>query len=159
MKKKDTPMQNDGADQLMSAEEGNSGENGAQNDGDAVSGENSEDTAEGDKNQDADNGEENQESGGEVSEPEPPKILTAICPILYLSHQYKVGEELPANDPGMVEAWTAAGTAAWLPVKEPVAKAKPRTAEPGLPGQAAVSESEDGDNLAGKIPKTSTRKG
>ena len=140
MKKKDTPMQNDGA---------------------AVSGENQE--AGGDNDQDADNWESDQESSDAddsgASEPEPPKILTAICPILYLSHQYKVGEELPANDPGMVEAWTAAGTAAWLPVREPVAKAKPRTAEPGLPGQAAVSESEDGDNLAGKIPKTSTRKG
>ncbi len=164
MKKKDAPMQNNGADQLVNAEEGNSGEKGMHNDGAAVSGEDQEDAAGGDKDHDADNGEENQESGGDaddgdVSEPEPPKSLTAICPILYLSHQYKVGEELPANDPGMVEAWTAAGTAAWLPVKEPAAKAKPRTAEPGLPGQAAFSESEDGDNLAGKIPKTSARKG
>ncbi|MCM1412527.1 MAG: hypothetical protein NC305_18585 [Lachnospiraceae bacterium] len=161
MKKKDTPIQNDGADQPMDTE--NSGEKTVQDEGATVSGRSLEDTAGGDKDQDADNGEENQESGdaddNEDSEPELPKILTAICPILYLSHQYKVGEELPANDPGMVEAWTAAGTAAWLPVREPAAKAKPRTAEPGLPGQAAVSESEDGDNLAGKIPKTSARKG
>lgn len=159
MKKKDVPIQNDGANQLMNTE--NSGEKAVQDGGAAVSGDNPEDTAGGDKDQDADNGEGNLESGDadDSKDPELPKILTAICPILYLSHQYKVGEELPANDPGMVEAWTAAGTAAWLPVGEPAAKAKPRTAEPGLPGQAAVSESEDGDNLAGKIPKTSARKG
>ncbi len=163
MRKKDTPMQNDGTDQLMDAEEGNPGGKGAQNDGTAVSSDNQEDAAGGDKEQDADNGEKNQESGGDaddggVSEPEPPKILTAICPILYLSRQYRVGEELPANDPGMVEAWTVAGTAAWLPARGSAAKAKLRTAEPGLSGQAAVSESEDGDNLAGKIPKTSARR-
>ena len=141
MKKKDTLIQNDGAEQPTNTE--NSGEKAVQENGAAVSGDSQEGTAGGDKNQDTDNGEGNQESGvaddGEVSEPELPKILTALYPILYLSHQYKVGEELPANDPGMVEAWTAAGTAAWLPIREPAVKAKPQTAEPGLPGQAAVS--------------------
>lgn len=142
MKKKDTLIQDDGA---------------------AVYGDNQEDTADGDKDQDADNGEGKQESGdadnNEDSETELPQILTATCPILYLSHQYKVGEALPTNDPRMMEAWIAAGTAVWLPVKAPAAKAELWTAEPGLPGRAAVSESEDGDNLAGKIPKTSARKG
>ncbi len=158
MGKKNTSVQKDGDHPLMD------GDKTMQNNETAVAGENQEATAGGDKDQDSDKGEENQENSSdtdnsEVSEPEQPKSLTAIYPILYLSHQYKVGEELPANNPEMVEAWTAAGTAAWLPVKEPAVKAKPRTAEPGLPGQAAVSESEDGDNLAGKVPKTSARKG
>lgn len=43
------------------------------------------------------------------------KILTATYPILYLSHQYRIGDVLPANDPEMVKAWLAAKTAAWTP--------------------------------------------
>ena len=38
------------------------------------------------------------------------------------------------------------------------AKARPRTAEPGQPGVAVASESEDGENLVGKVPKTTSRK-
>ena len=37
--------------------------------------------------------------------------IIAIHPILYLSKQYKVGDELPANDHEMVEAWLKAKTA------------------------------------------------
>ena len=146
MRKKDTPMQNDGTDQLMDAEEGNPGGKGVQNDGTAVSSDNQEDAAGGDKEQDADNGEKNQESGGDaddggVSEPEPPKILTAICPILYLSRQYRVGEELPANAPGMVEAWTVAGTAA----------ATAGTAALGKLAQEAISAYSDYEQLVGGV--------
>ena len=36
--------------------------------------------------------------------------LIATYPILYLSKQYEVGDELPANDPKMVEAWLEAKT-------------------------------------------------
>lgn len=86
------------------------------------------------------------------------KILAAVYPILYLSHQYNVGDELPANDPGMVEAWLCAGTAAWIQLVPKSPMAKLRTAEPGLPGRTVSSEFEDGDNLAGKVPKTSARK-
>ena|GEM_PF-4296837 len=39
--------------------------------------------------------------------------LKAIYPILYLSHQYAPGDELPANDPDMTKAWITAGTAEW----------------------------------------------
>ncbi len=88
-----------------------------------------------------------------------PKHLVAICPILYLSHQYKVGETLPANNPDMVEAWLAAKTAVWVNDEQTkaLAKARPATAEPGQPGVAVASESEDGDDLAGKVPKTNRR--
>lgn len=102
-----------------------------------------------------------QENNTEDEDQEPEevlKILTALYPILYLSHQYKVGDELPANDPGMVEAWLQAGTAAWIQTVGESPKAKPRTAEPGLPGEAVPSEAEDGDDLAGKIPKTFGRR-
>ena len=60
----------------------------------------------------------------------------------------------------MVEAWLAAGTAVWTDddkAKAP-AKARPATAEPGQAGVAVASESEDGNNLAGKVPKTASRK-
>ena len=39
---------------------------------------------------------------------------------------------------------------------EPV-KGVPQTAEPGLAGKAAASESEDGVDLVGKVPKTAAR--
>ncbi|RKJ17810.1 hypothetical protein D7X48_20820 [bacterium D16-50] len=78
--------------------------------------------------------------------------------MLYLSHQYKVGDALPANNPGMVEAWLCAGTAAWIRPAGESSKAKPRTAEPGLPGQTVSSEAEDGDDLAGKVPESFGRK-
>lgn len=107
-----------------------------------------------------DQGQENDsEREGEDQEQEGvPKILTALYPILYLSHQYKVGDALPTNDLNMAEAWLKAGTAAWIQPAGESPKAKPRTAEPGLSGQAVYSEAEDGDVLAGKIPKTFGRK-
>ena len=39
--------------------------------------------------------------------------LIAIYPILYRSHQYEIGEELPADDSEMVQAWLDAKTAIW----------------------------------------------
>ena len=94
-----------------------------------------------------------------VEEEEAPKKLVAIYPILYHSHQYKVGDTLPANNSVMVEAWLEAGTAKWIADEtNNKAMARPRTAEPGLPGEAVASESEDGDNLVGKVPKSSSRR-
>lgn len=87
------------------------------------------------------------------------KVLVAVYPILFLSHQYKVGDVLPTNYQDMVEAWLEAGTAVWKDAEAPKAnavKARPKTAEPGLPGAAVASETED--NLAGKVPKTAARK-
>lgn len=97
------------------------------------------------------------EEGG-AEEGNIPKELIAVYPILYLSHQYKVGDRLPANDPDMVQAWLDAGTAAWRSAAVVRPKARPVTAEPGLPGQAACSGAGDGDNLAGKIPGTAGRR-
>lgn len=112
------------------------------------------------------------------------KELIAVCPVLFLSHQYKVGDVLPANYPDMVQAWLEAGTAVWkgdekeenvteVPImeepeaeeskaEEPITKepvtAKPATAEPGLSGATVASEAENGENLVGKVPKTGRRK-
>lgn len=87
------------------------------------------------------------------------KSLVATYPILYHSHQYAVGDTLPVNDTAMVEAWIEAGTAVWSDGEEKstAAKAVPKTAEPGLSGKAAGSET-DGDDLVGKVPKTPARK-
>ncbi|NFH90879.1 hypothetical protein FDA33_11830 [Clostridium botulinum] len=41
------------------------------------------------------------------------KKLVATYPILFESHQYKIGEELPASNHDMVKTWLYAGTAKW----------------------------------------------
>lgn len=85
--------------------------------------------------------------------------LTAKQDILFESKIYAPGEELPTKSETMVKAWLEAGTAVWIDdeskIKAP--KASPKTAEAGLPGVAVASESEDGDNLSGKVPKTAAR--
>lgn len=85
------------------------------------------------------------------------KVLVAVYPILFLSHQYKVGDILPTNYPAMVEAWIEAGTAVWRKEEQEAPKAKQATSEPGLSGEAVSSESESGENLVGKVPKTRAR--
>ena len=92
--------------------------------------------------------------------------LTAQKSILFESKIYAPGDSLPTKNPAMVEAWLEAGTAVWIGEKEveiieerkTTGKARPRTAEPGLPGMAVASESENGENLVGKVPKTAVRK-
>lgn len=88
------------------------------------------------------------------------KALTAQKSILFESKMYNPGDKLPTHNASMVEAWLAAGTAVWIndEAKRTTTKARPRTAEPGLPGVTVVSESEDGDDLVGKVPKTTRRK-
>lgn len=96
--------------------------------------------------------------------------LIAKYPILYLSKQYDIGDELIANNPEMVSAWIEAGTAEWVEESEPdaddtvdgksedelpLATATPVVAEAGLAGDAIGSETEE--NLVGKIPKTPAR--
>lgn len=39
--------------------------------------------------------------------------LYAKADILYCSHQYSMGEELPTDNQEMVDAWLRAGTAEW----------------------------------------------
>ena len=147
-KNENISAQNDVAEQMAGDSENTQGGD------DVASGENQEaEGGNGGENQDGD------DTGGEDPAQEyVPKILTAVYPILYLSHQYKVGEELPANNPGMVEAWLDAGTAAWIQPVEKSPKARPMAAEPGLFGQAVPSEAENVDNLAGKVPRTKKRK-
>lgn len=96
---------------------------------------------------------------GETQEPEDaPKDLIAIYPILYHSHQYKIGNTLPANDPEMVKAWLDAGTAKWEMLDENKVKVRPGTALPGLPGRATYSKAGSGDDLAGRIPERGSGK-
>lgn len=87
------------------------------------------------------------------------KKLIAQQYILFESKMYSPEDELPTKNPVMVQAWLDAGTAIWIDdeEKKPSVKAIPRTAEPGVAGAAISSESEDGDNLVGKVPKTSAR--
>ena len=64
--------------------------------------------------------------------------LIAIYPILYRSRQYEIGEELPADDSEMVQAWLDAKTAVW------------QDSTPKVKGEAD-------ENLVGRIPKTPAR--
>lgn len=88
------------------------------------------------------------------------KTLTAQRSILFENRIYAPGEKLPTHNAAMVDAWLSAGTAVWIDSEDTKApaKAKPRTAEPGLAGEALASESEDGENLVGKVPTTTRRK-
>ena len=79
--------------------------------------------------------------------------LIALRPVLYLSHQYDTGDELPVTNQKMVNAWLEAKSAKaveddYAEKKSP--KAKPVTAEAGV-----VGKSNDGNDseLIGKIPK------
>lgn len=81
--------------------------------------------------------------------------LVAIYPILYRSHQYEIGDTLPADDQSMVQAWIDAKTAMWQEETVPGAKAKPVTAQVGLAGQSPNGET--ADNVAGRVPKTPAR--
>lgn len=87
------------------------------------------------------------------------KKLVAKSFILYNSTNYKPGDELPANNAAMVDAWLSAGTACWMTEgdKESV-KARTATAEPGLAGLAIGSDADNGENLVGRVPKTAARK-
>ena len=76
-------------------------------------------------------------------------------PILYRSHQYEVGDSLPADDESMVQAWLDAGTAVWSEGKQEKAKATPATATAGLAGESKNGETPE--NVVGRVPKTPTR--
>ena len=78
--------------------------------------------------------------------------LVATYPILYRSHQYEVGDSLPADDESMVQAWLDAGTAVWSEGKQEKAKA---TATAGLAGESKNGETPE--NVVGRVPKTPTR--
>ena len=88
------------------------------------------------------------------------QVLTAKNSILFESKIYAPGDKLPTHNAVMLEAWLTAGTAVWIDDEaiSTKAKARPKTAEPGLAGATVASESEDGDNLVGKVPKTTRRK-
>ncbi len=96
---------------------------------------------------------QNPEDGDQEPE-DAPKVLMAVYPILYHSHQYKIGDTLPANDPEMVKAWLDAGTAAWQTLGGESPQARFETAIPGLPGRTAGY----GEGLVGRIPENGSRK-
>ena len=83
--------------------------------------------------------------------------LTARFPVLYRSVQYEAGDPLPADNSAMVEAWLETGAAFWLDneaVKE-APKAKPATAQAGLPGKSSDG---DPEALVGRVPDKPERK-
>ena len=86
------------------------------------------------------------------------KVLVAQVYILYLAHHYKPGEEIPASDLDMVNAWLEAGSVQWVPISEFARdKAYPMTAIDGMYGTATCSDSDDGMNIVGRVPINSAR--
>ena len=107
------------------------------------------------------------------------KRLIATYPILYLATQYEIGDEIPANNPKMVDAWIKAGTAKWQEdeildegleegaegtatmatpkdgVETLPSFATPVSNEVGLEGDAVNAETTE--NLVGRVPKTPVR--
>ena len=84
--------------------------------------------------------------------------LRAILPILHRSTQYRPGDTLPADDARTVDAWIEAGSATWVDDEEPAApaaKAKCKTAQPGITGKSSDG---DPEALAGRIPDKPERK-
>lgn len=79
-----------------------------------------------------------------------PKLI-AKRPILYLAHQYKIGDELPQKS-NMEEAWIETESAAWEEdqVAEKTKKARSVVAQPGISGKSS-----DGDPnaLIGRVSK------
>ena len=76
--------------------------------------------------------------------------------MLYLAHQYAAGDELPTNNPNMMEIWLASGAAAWIEA-EPTStadKAVPATAPAGMFG---LSSDGDPEALVGRITPTEAR--
>ena len=85
--------------------------------------------------------------------------LTAVFPVLFKNHNYEPGDELPADDEGLVKDWICNGTAVWKEDSEPerlAVKAKPATALPGITGDAGPSAGA-GQDLAGKVPSRKLR--
>ena len=81
-------------------------------------------------------------------------ILKAKLPVLYASRQYRPGDTLPVTNAMLVDAWLESGAAQWAddedkPIKK-APKAKPATAEAGLPGKSSDG---DPEALVGKVPK------
>lgn len=85
--------------------------------------------------------------------------LKALRPVLYLAHQYDMGDELPVNNPDMVDAWLEAGSAEWraegIPIESSAPKAIPAAA---LAGQPGISDRGTEGDLTWRIPETPERK-
>lgn len=102
---------------------------------------------------------ETEGEGQQTTDPEETvSVLIAQTYILYNSKHYKPGDVLPANDPDMLLAWIDAGTAAWVDAKElEREKAIPVTAVAGIYGSSTSSDSDNGENLVGRVPANSSR--
>jgi hypothetical protein len=90
------------------------------------------------------------------------KKLIAKIPILYLTKQYKPGEEIPANDPDMVEAWLENNAASWVednpekeetPIEEGLEKEEISAEENPIKEETLVK-----DNTENEIPEHETIK-
>lgn len=82
--------------------------------------------------------------------------LTARLPVLYLSRQYRPGDELPATDSALVDAWLESGAAYWADDEDTqtAPKVTAAAAEAGMPGKSSDA---DPEALVGKVPPRKKR--
>ncbi len=85
------------------------------------------------------------------------KKLIALRPVLYLSHQYEAGEELPASDATMVDAWLEAESAKWEEDAQEAKKAPKAKAAAATAGVTGLSSDGDPEAMAGRITTTPER--
>ena len=91
------------------------------------------------------------------------KRLIALRPVLYLSKQYSIGDELPVNDAPMVDAWIRAKSAKWdegtgaAPDPAPViSDTVPEASEPEPEVAEAVPEAVDPEpEVSETVPEAS----
>ena len=74
--------------------------------------------------------------------------LIATRPILYLAHQYKIGDILP-QDAGLAEAWIETNSAVWEEETQTAEKSKKARRVVAQPGVSGKSSDGDPEALAG----------
>ena len=77
--------------------------------------------------------------------------LSATRPILYLAHQYKIGDILP-QDAGLAEAWIETNSAVWEEETQTAEKSKKARRVVAQPGVSGKSSDGDPEALAGRVP-------
>lgn len=78
--------------------------------------------------------------------------LIATRPILYLAHQYEVGDILPQGDTELAEAWIETNSAVWEEETQTAEKPKKARRVVAQPGVSGKSSDGDPEALTGRVP-------
>ena len=73
-------------------------------------------------------------------------------PILYLAHQYEIGDILPQDGADLAEAWIETNSAVWEEENQTAEKPKKARRVVAQPGVSGKSSDGDPEALAGRVP-------